>query len=384
MTKHHIPDDELACPIAVGQVPSLFGAAERPPKAAFEGDEQDPTVAALMAAPVDLSLEGLQCVTPFERLHRRLLELQAQAKRHPDYGAARSCMDAIIPPETVPTYRSVEQEVYGSPDHPSPLLSLQPAGQQLNTKALPKRDGNLNVAVAHGRPVVKAEEDEEPLPATEVVVEVEVYHPSRSSRQEAFKVLGSQPLLALRRAIYCVTNSKVSEACQRSACFFINNAFYSDMSMEGNSDYSQLIQSFQWFPNKDSARKEPFPTLSMQDVTFNQLSVRLGERYFYVHAGGCAHYVVFTAVRLLHPRRDATRRSAYPDRVFCLKPRVRRCGVCDVRNAKKVTYNDQLCVDSPTFFCDPCFYRLHYDKPGPDGTMRALYTQFQVYPYWHE
>lgn len=40
----------------------------------------------------------------------------------------------------------------------------------------------------------------------------------------------------------------------------------------GNSDYSQLIQSFQWFPNKDSARKEPFPTLSMQDVTFNQLS----------------------------------------------------------------------------------------------------------------
>lgn len=40
---------------------------------------------------------------------------------------------------------------------------------------------------------------------TEVVVEVEVYHPTRSSRQEAFKVLGSQPLLALRRAIYCVT-----------------------------------------------------------------------------------------------------------------------------------------------------------------------------------
>lgn len=36
-------------------------------------------------------------------------------------------------------------------------------------------------------------------------MEVEVYHPTRSSRQEAFKVLGSQPLLALRRAIYCVT-----------------------------------------------------------------------------------------------------------------------------------------------------------------------------------
>eukprot|EP00668_Euglena_longa_P017943 GGOE01022428.1.p1 GENE.GGOE01022428.1~~GGOE01022428.1.p1 ORF type:complete len:403 (+),score=139.63 GGOE01022428.1:64-1209(+) len=381
MTKRPFSDEELSCALQVGQVPSLFGAPV-PPKGVFENDEHDPAVVALMEVPVDLSLDCMQCITPFERLHSRLLALQEQAKQHPDYGAPRPCMDSIIPAETIPTFRSVEQEVFGSPDRPSPLLSLRPSGQALNNKALPKRDASTNV-VANGKVCVKQEE-EESLSPMEVVVEVEIYHPSRSSKQEVFKVLGSQTLLDVRRAIYCVTNCKVSERCQRSACFFINNVFYSDTSQEGCSDYSEVIKSFQWFPGAKDAATQSFPTLSMQDVTLNQLSIRPGERYFYVHAGGCSHYVIFSAIHLLHPKRDNARRSAYPDRIFCVKPRVRHCSVCDVRNAKKVTYNDQLCVESPTFFCDPCFYRLHYDKPAADGSMQALYTQFQVYKYWHE
>jgi len=126
----------------------------------------------------------------------------------------------------------------------------------------------------------------------------------------------------------------------------------------------------------------------MQEASFNDLTVVLGEKYLYIHAGGCAHFVMVTAVRLLHPQTDPQHRSAYPDRCFLAKPRFRKCSVCAVRHAKQVTYNDMLCPESPTFFCDPCFLRLHYSRPemGPDGAMQqhALYTQYQVYQYWHE
>jgi len=381
MSQRPLPEESLVVEVRVGQLGALFGfPSGGHPRDAFEGDENDPAVAALAAAPVDLSLTGMECITPFQRLDERLKALQMEVQRHPMFNALNPrALEQLIPHDRVPTSAEVNNEVFGTPDRPSNLLSLRPEGRAANTQGLiPHSTNTVPLKPAATADPVKDEEDAT-LPPDEKVLVVELFHPTRLSRTEEFKVLGSQSLLALRRAIYCVTDCKVSPECRRSACFFINDAFYTDTSHEGYTDYSAVLKQ-----NGVGGSSANCPTRPMVDVTFNDLSIRLGERYVYLHAGGCAHFMIFGTIRLLHTPSDSLSASSYPERTFCRRPRLRRCAVCDVRSAKRVTYNDRLCPENPTFFCDPCFHKLHYSKPNDAGEMQALYTDFEVYKYWHE
>lgn len=40
-----------------------------------------------------------------------------------------------------------------------------------------------------------------------------------------------------------------------------------------------------------------FSSKSMSDQTFNDLTIRLGAQYLFVHQGNCEHIVVFTDLR---------------------------------------------------------------------------------------
>ena len=50
-------------------------------------------------------------------------------------------------------------------------------------------------------------------------------------------------------------------------------------------------------------------TLQMARVTFNELTIRLGEEYLYLHQLDCEHSIVFTRMRIVSP---AERRSLTP------------------------------------------------------------------------
>ncbi|CAI6003522.1 unnamed protein product [Closterium sp. NIES-64] len=116
----------------------------------------------------------------------------------------------------------------------------------------------------------------------------------------------------------------------------------------------------------------------METTRFRDLTVRPGALYVYMHQGACKHAFRITDIRLLHPL-DALNASEYP--LLSHEPRcyLRRCSVCDVNASTRVVYHDKLLAVDPSFLCEQCYHLLHYDEEG-----NLLYSDFQVYNYYHE
>lgn len=93
--------------------------------------------------------------------------------------------------------------------------------------------------------------------------------------------------------------------------------------------------------------------------------------------GDCKHTIVIRDMRLVHPE-DVQNRAAYPIAIFQLKPRVQKCYVCKIYRATKVTVDDKWAQGNPCYFCDNCYYLLHYK----DGSL--VYSDFSVYDYLHD
>ncbi|CAI5991547.1 unnamed protein product [Closterium sp. NIES-65] len=121
-----------------------------------------------------------------------------------------------------------------------------------------------------------------------------------------------------------------------------------------------------------------YSSARMETTRFRDLTVRPGALYVYMHQGACKHAFRITDIRLLHPL-DALNASEYP--LLSHEPRcyLRRCSVCDVNASTRVVYHDKLLAVDPSFLCEQCYHLLHYDEEG-----NLLYSDFQVYNYYHE
>ena len=91
--------------------------------------------------------------------------------------------------------------------------------------------------------------------------------------------------------------------------------------------------------------------------------------------GDCTHCMVIRDMRLIHPD-DVQNRAAYPLLVHQLKKILKKCTVCRIYKATKVTLDDKLAGENPCYFCDNCYYLLHYSEEG-----NLLYSSFTVYDY---
>lgn len=81
-------------------------------------------------------------------------------------------------------------------------------------------------------------------------------------------------------------------------------------------------------------------------------------------------------MRLIHSE-DVQNRAAYPITIFQMKVRFQKCSVCKIYRATKVTVDDKWAGENPCYFCDNCYFLLHYSK---DGTL--MYSDFSVYDYY--
>lgn len=93
--------------------------------------------------------------------------------------------------------------------------------------------------------------------------------------------------------------------------------------------------------------------------------------------GDCRHTIVIRDMRLIHTQ-DVQNRAAYPILLFQLKPHIRKCYVCKIFRATQVTIDDKWAQENPCYFCDNCYYLLHYK----DGCL--LYDDFSVHEYRHD
>ncbi|XP_074289384.1 snRNA-activating protein complex subunit [Silene latifolia] len=251
-----------------------------------------------------------------------------------------------------------------------------------------------------------------PIQYPEVVLCVEIYHHQQSwKKTQEFLVLGRQTLTELRDKIRCLPDVVMQKAVEEnenehpdimydpSGYFLIEELFCNDMRDPKAIDYSEPI--LDWLKNskgealakwdcilsgRGKARKvllekKPlsklpnFKSVDMDKTRFCDLGFRLGAGYLYCHQGDCKHVVVIRDMRLIDPE-DVQNRAAYPLLVYQRKRILKKCNVCNIFKATKVTLDDKLAAENPCYFCDTCYFLLHYSKDG-----ELLYRNFKVYDY---
>ncbi|XP_042040481.1 snRNA-activating protein complex subunit-like isoform X1 [Salvia splendens] len=244
-----------------------------------------------------------------------------------------------------------------------------------------------------------------PVQFPEAVLSFEVYHNKKTGlKTQEFLVLGRQFLTEVKDKIYCLTDEIMRRAGKYdpSGYFLIEDVFCNDMREASNEDYSKTI--LDWLKNSKNdalekwefivageVRKKQkailgtenkqqlprFKSLHMQSTRFCDLRFHLGAGYLYCHQGNCRHLIILRDMRLIHPE-DVQNRSAYPLITYQPKLLFKKCSVCKIYRADKVTVDDKWASENPCYFCDICYYMLHYVDRS------LLYSDFSVYDYHHD
>lgn len=225
----------------------------------------------------------------------------------------------------------------------------------------------------------------------EVLLGVDVFHPTRQVKSQHTLVLGCQKLTELRDKILCpndfVHDEDLSEdpsvleeetisedpvSRSKSAFFFINNIFYDDMRDPQSVKTSSKI--IEWLEERKNISQQHYSATMMENVSFEDLELVLGHPYLYSHHGNCEHLIIFRDLRLFNSRHDAPYIENYPRLLYYTKIKRRPCHAC-AEDATWITCDDELAPESPCFFCHSCFVKLHY------STDNEKMCQFKAYRY---
>jgi len=144
----------------------------------------------------------------------------------------------------------------------------------------------------------------------------------------------------------------------KSGFFYIEGCFYNDMRWPDCIDYSEVIRNWA----EPSKRKiGPFTTAKMEETKIEDLEIRFGYPYVYVHQGEHEHLISFTEGRLVSAD-DPQRLASYPYERCSGIINSRFCMICSSNVAKWVTTQNERVPEDPFFFCDGCFRDFNYDK----------------------
>uniref|UniRef100_G3MT08 snRNA-activating protein complex subunit 3 n=1 Tax=Amblyomma maculatum TaxID=34609 RepID=G3MT08_AMBMU len=242
----------------------------------------------------------------------------------------------------------------------------------------------------------------EAVPSGEAVLIVQVFKPVKTPTFKKVRfayhtypfrvlsevaVLGCQTLRDLREKIHCVTDDTSigdfsdnpdkpqelpASEVYKSGFFYIGDTFYNDMTDPSCRDYSEVIINWAKNPRRGLG---PFKKALMEETKFNQLEIRLGYPYVYVHLGNCEHLIVFSNLRMHHIH-DSQHLLDYPfvEKCFPVGKRV-FCMLCRKNTAKWVTTENERVTEDPFFFCAVCFRKFNYTADN------KKIGNFQAFPY---
>jgi hypothetical protein len=95
-----------------------------------------------------------------------------------------------------------------------------------------------------------------------------------------------------------------------------------------------------------------FPNVpSSNNLTLDQLDLKVGVGYLFSHCGGCEHLIVVTDIREYHDALDGDDVSLYPCTLSTIYGRKRKCQACESYGAAYVVFNDRLTETNPCFLC---------------------------------
>lgn len=156
----------------------------------------------------------------------------------------------------------------------------------------------------------------------------------------------------------------------KSGMFYFGNTFYCDFRFNTNKDYSEVIAK--WALENPQMNLGPFQRKSMADTKIEDLEIRLGFPYVYMHIGGCEHLIVFLDARMATTE-DPNDRNLYP--IMDQVPRFPLyCFGCDMYMCKWIVENDERIPQTPAAFCESCFRTFCFKDGQKVGS-------FSCYPY---
>ena len=77
--------------------------------------------------------------------------------------------------------------------------------------------------------------------------------------------------------------------------FYFGNTFYCDFRVNTNKDYSEVIAK--WALENPQMNIGQFQRKRMEETRIEDLEIRLGFPYVYMHMGTCEHLIVFLDAR---------------------------------------------------------------------------------------
>lgn len=253
-------------------------------------------------------------------------------------------------------------EVATDADHP--LTCFRPVPSAV--AAAPTKRYEL-VYRNYAPPVAQPPEHAEPEPMAddEVLLRVALYD-GKTKRQE-WLVYGTQSLLDLRQVLDCVTTDKLNYQGKTmikqgshlrlpsdSAMLYVEGTFY----VSGPKDLSE--QPRRWLATKGIAAEPP---RQMEETSFEQLWLRLGKQYLFLHQGSCEHAIVFTQCWMATAL-DERNRVMYPLLAFQRKGAHKMCGACRRFTAEYECHDDPQADAWPTYLCKGCTNHFYYDRDG--------------------
>lgn len=229
------------------------------------------------------------------------------------------------------------------------------------------------------------------IPPQTAVITVGFYNSENpNSLVQEFQVLSSQPLTALRDVFNCIfdflpmgferenISQSVAEAyttpgspcghiplekrMAKSSYFFFENTFYNDMRDHQAEDYSRNIIDWTRRNARAGIGGETYTSAIMADTKFEDLTIRMGVPYLFVHHGNCEHIIIFKEMRGAHST-DGTV-TAFPKTVFRKYTHRFKCRMCKSHTATVMTVDDILAGETPCFFCESCYVAFHYSSEG--------------------
>uniref|UniRef100_A0A7E4ZU57 snRNA-activating protein complex subunit 3 n=1 Tax=Panagrellus redivivus TaxID=6233 RepID=A0A7E4ZU57_PANRE len=194
-------------------------------------------------------------------------------------------------------------------------------------------------------------------------------------------IRGEMPLSKLRDKIFCgydyFSNLHDFEDASNvkdyyinrypSSFLFIHDTFYIDKRNPEAIDITVPIRSFM-------ANHKIFGEPKVRDITMtkiNDLTLRLGEPYVFVHIGDCEHLVVFTDLRRMHPT-DTQALGEYPIFLYD-RSTTPKCCICKTDTPAFIVPESDRIPHCPAFMCTNCFNAFNYNNDTRIGDFKAFH-----------
>lgn len=234
-------------------------------------------------------------------------------------------------------------------------------------------------------------ERKRPDPSAEnIIVQFSFKYPNKfrsRTRMCDFELLASQPLSALRDALFCpcdfteigddtISNNTMEHRKSPCAIIIENVVFVDERDQEQN--VNEMSQPFlDWYHEScPEFAQELYKQKNLHTTRIGQLKLRLNHPYIFIHQGRCSHSFEVTQVRRLHAVSDIEK--AFPHFLYMgrfLRP---KCYVCDAFVPKFITVNDSHVHENPCLWCEACFNGFHYKD---EENQELVYGDFQKYRY---